>query len=313
MAPSFEIAEQINERLAKRGRLDYDGRPIFGFSSVEFVEGMMGISKGIVIIPAHAFTPWFSIFGSKSGFDSVEECFQDKAKHIFAIETGLSANPAMCWRISSLDKYTLISNSDSHSPYPWRLGREANAFELKDLTYENLVGAIRTRKGFLFTIEVPPEYGKYHLDGHRDCGVCLEPKESKKLGGKCPKCGRDLTIGVLSRAEELADRAEGHKPKGAVDFKSLIPLTEILGSLMGASPATKKVKEVHDKLLGAFGSEFNVLLKAQFNDLSKIVKEKVASAILRNREGRIKIQPGYDGVYGKPIFEVKESALGEFI
>ncbi len=315
LAPSLEIAAQINEWLAKKGRLDYDGRPIFGFSSIEFVEAMMQISKEIMVIPAHAWTPWFSVFGSKSGFNSMEECFGEKAKYIHAFETGLSSDPPMNWRVSSLDKYTMVSNSDAHSPYPWRLGREANVFDLKEMTYQNLIDAIRTRRDFLFTIETPPEYGKYHLDGHRNCNVVLEPSQSKAVGGRCPSCNGKLTIGVLSRVEELADRPEGYTPKDAVGFKALIPLSEILSALIGGSPGTKKIMEVYNELISSFGSEFNVLLKAPYTELLKIVKEKVALAVMRNREGRIKIEPGYDGVYGKPVFStsLKESALGEFV
>src|SRR3989338_8375429 len=203
LAPDLDTVAQINELLASKGRLDYDGRPIFGFSSIELVENLMGISTDIEIIPAHAWTPWFSIFGSNSGFDSVEECLQDKAKHIHAIETGMSSDPEMNWRLSGLDKFTLVSNSDSHSFWPWRMGREANVFEMEELNYRNIIEAIRTRKGFLETIEVDPNYGKYHFDGHRNCGVSMSPKESKEYNNICPKCKQELTIGVLNRIEKL--------------------------------------------------------------------------------------------------------------
>ena len=212
LAKNFEIAEQIQEALKKKGRIDYDGRPIFGFNCIELVEMMKNIDEKIEIIPAHAWTPWFSLFGSMSGFDSVEECYKDQTKHIHAIETGLSSDPAMNWRLSQLDKFTLVSNSDAHSFWPWRIGREANVFDI-DLTYDNLINAIRNKKGFLYTIEVDPNYGKYHLDGHRACNVCLEPKESLKNNNICPKCKKPLTVGVLQRVEQLADRDEGFKPK----------------------------------------------------------------------------------------------------
>jgi len=198
LAKSIEIAEQIQEALKKKGRIDYDGRPIFGFSCPELVEMMKNIDEKIEIIPAHVWTPWFSLFGSMSGFDSVEECFQDQTKHIYAIETGLSSDPAMNWRLSQLDKYTLVSNSDAHSFWPWRLGREANVFDI-ELTYDNLIDAIRNKKGFLYTIEVDPNYGKYHLDGHRTCNICLEPEESLKNKNICPKCKKPLIFANFSK------------------------------------------------------------------------------------------------------------------
>ena len=267
LAPSLAVVRQINEFLSKKGRLDYDGRPIFGFSSIELVEGMISISKDIEIIPAHAYTPWFSVFGSMSGFNSLEECFKEKTNHIHAIETGISSDPAMNWRLSKLDNITLISNSDCHSFWPWRIGREANVFELKDLTYQNIINAIRTRKGFVETIEVDPAYGKYHFDGHRACNVVMPPKEAVKRNNLCPKCNSTLTIGVAHRIEELADRPEGFTPKNAIPFKSLIPLSEILSKVIGTAVFTKKVWIEYNKLIGAFGSEFNILLNASFEDI----------------------------------------------
>ena len=304
LAKNFEIAEQIQEALKKKGRIDYDGRPIFGFSCPELVEMMKQIDEKIEIIPAHAWTPWFSLFGSMSGFDSVEECFKDQARHIYAIETGLSSDPAMNWRLSQLDKYTLVSNSDAHSYWPWRLGREANVFDI-DLTYDNLIGAIRKRKNFLYTIEVNPNYGKYHLDGHRACGVCMEPKESKKVNKICPKCKRPLTIGVLHRVEELADREVGFKPKNAIPFKSLIPLSEILSFLLNTAVASKQIWQEYYKLLTNFGNEFSILLDANKEELVKVTDEKIADAIIAVRYGEVKIKPGYDGVYGQLIFDEK--------
>lgn len=303
LAPNLETVEQINEWLLTKGRLDYDGRPIFGFSCVELAEKLKEISRDIEIIPAHAWTPWFSIFGSMSGFDSVEECFQDKAKEIFALETGLSSDPAMNWRISKLDRFTLLSNSDSHSYWPWRMGRECNIFDI-ELSYKNLINAIRTGKGFLGTVEVDPNYGKYHLDGHRACDVCLEPKESLKNKDICPKCGNKLTIGVLHRIEELADRPPGFKPKGKPDFYRLIPLAEIIAGYLGLSqPSAKKVFEIYDMLINRFANELNAALEVPENKLAEVVDEKLAHLIIKNREGKIEIKPGYDGVYGVALIE----------
>ncbi|UCD07948.1 MAG: DNA helicase UvrD [Candidatus Aenigmatarchaeota archaeon] len=305
LAPSFEIVEQINSELSKRGRLDYDGRPIFGFSCIDLIEMMMGIDRDIEIIPAHAWTPWFSIFGSKSGFDSVEECFGDKSKFIHALETGLSSDPAMNWRLSGLDKYALVSNSDSHSFWPWRIGREANVFEMERVEYSEFIKIIRENdpKKFLYTIEVDPSYGKYHLDGHRECGVCMEPKNSIKANSICPVCKKPLTIGVLHRVEELADRPEGFRPENTVPYKSLIPLSETISSVLGVDQLySKKIWDVYNKLIRGFGSEFNVLLKVPGSELKKIVNEGVADSIIKVRDSKIKIQPGFDGVYGKAVF-----------
>jgi uncharacterized protein (TIGR00375 family) len=304
LAKNFDIVEQIQEALKRKGRIDYDGRPIFGFTCIELVEMMKNIDENIEIIPAHVWTPWFSLFGSMSGFDSVEECFKDQTKHIHAIETGLSSDPAMNWRLSQLDNYTLVSSSDAHSFWPWRIGREANVFDIKP-TYDDLINAIRTKKGFMHTIEVDPNYGKYHLDGHRNCNVCLEPKESLKNKNICPKCKKSLTIGVLQRVEQLADREDGYKPKNAIPFKSLIPLSEILSSLFGLGVATKKVFSEYYKLIKSFDDELNILLNISKGDLMKATDEKTANAIIGVREGKVKIKPGYDGVYGQPVFENK--------
>ena len=306
LAKNFEIAGQIQEALKKKGRIDYDGRPIFGFNCIELVEMMKNIDEKIEIIPAHVWTPWYSLFGSMSGFDSVEECFKDQAKHIHAIETGLSSDPAMNWRLSQLDKYTLVSSSDAHSFWPWRIGREANVFDI-DLTYDDLINSIRTKKGFLHTIETNPEYGKYHIDGHRACNISMEPKESLKNKNICPKCKRPLTIGVLNRVEQLADREEGYKPKGAVPFKSLIPLSEILASLFNSSVASKKVFAEYYNLIKHFETEFNIMLEAKREDLIKATDEKIADAIISVRERKVKIKPGYDGVYGQLVFESSEA------
>ncbi len=303
LAPNKDVAKQVIEALGKKGRLDYDGRPIFGFSSIELVDMMMGINHDIEIIPAHVWTPYFGLFGSKSGFDSVEECFKEKSKFIHAIETGLSSSPDMNWMISKIDKYTLVSNSDSHSFWPWRLGREANVFDI-ELKYSEIINAIRTKKGFIETIEVDPNYGIYHYDGHRDCNFSCDPEKSRELNNICPVCKKPLTIGVLNRINELADREYGFKPKDAIPFKILIPLSELIATTYNINQLySKKVWDVYNKLIAAFGNEFNVLMHVELDNLKKIVDEKLANFIMLNREGKIKVKPGFDGVYGKPIFE----------
>ncbi len=305
LAPSLEVVNQITEFLLTKGRVDYDGRPIFGMSSVALLDELMKISSEIELIPAHAWTPWFGIFGSESGFDSLQECFGDKANKIHAIETGMSSDPAMNWRIPWLDGITLMSNSDCHSFWPWRIGREANVLEMKELSYKNIIAAIREGKGFVETIEVDPGYGKYHFDGHRLCGVVMSPQESARHSNICPKCGKKMTIGVLNRVEQLApvDRPEGFARKGAVPFKSLIPLSEIIAELNSSPVASKKTWQVYNALLEKFGTEFNILLDATESELKTVVDEKLAAAIMKNREGKIAVQPGYDGEYGKPVLD----------
>lgn len=302
LAKNFDIVEQINTALRKKGRLDYDGRPIFGISCIEFVELMKNIDKNIEIIPAHVWTPWFGLFGSNSGFDSVKECFKEKTKEIHAVETGLSSDPAMNWRLSQLDNFSIISSSDLHSYWPWRIGREATIFDCK-LEYDKMIRVLRTKKGLVETIEFWPHEGKYHYSGHRNCDVCLSPKEALKLKDICPKCGRKITVGVAERVEELADRPEGFKPKDAVPFKTLIPLSEILASLTGSSVSTQKTWKEYYNVVNKFDSEFDVLLNAEKGELEKVTDKKTAEAIIKNREGKIKIKPGYDGVYGKPVFD----------
>lgn len=305
LVPNFDIAEQITEWLKTKGRVDYDGRPIFGFNAIDFTEEMMKISKDIMLIPAHIMTPWFGILGSKGGFNSIEECFQDQVKNIHAVETGMSADPAMLWRISSLDKFTLVSNSDSHSYYSWKLGREANVFDCK-MNYKEIIDAIIKRdKRFLYTIEVDPAYGKYHWDGHRVCDVFMGPKDSRKLNKICPVCHKEMTIGVEYRIEELADRPAGFKPEGAIPFKKLLPLAELIASAYNTQPFTKKVLTDLDKLTNEFGSELNVLLEADAHKIKLIAGEKTADIVMKNRAGSLTIQPGYDGVYGKIILDRK--------
>jgi uncharacterized protein (TIGR00375 family) len=311
IAPSIDVVEQINDQLKDRGKLAADGRPIFGkMSSMELVEIVMSISKDCMIIPAHIWTPWFSLFGSMSGFDRIEDCYQDQLKHIHALETGLSSDPPMNWRVSSLDNYVLVSNSDCHSPFPWRLGREANVMEVS--TYNEMIKAIRKKdpKKFLYTLEVDPNYGKYHYDGHRNCGIRMAPWDSNKLNKICPKCGRHMTIGVLNRVEELADRPDGFVPKNSIPFKRIIPLSELISAFLGgAGIATKKVWQQFYSIVNQFGSEYAVLLDVPKEELLKHADEKLVEWIIRNREGRITISPGFDGVYGQPILDGEEPEI----
>jgi len=304
-APDLEVAGQIVDVLSKYGSLTSDGRPVLtGLDSAELVEILTGLSGSIVVIPAHAWTPWFSIFGSKSGFDSLEECFQDQAGKIFAIETGLSSDPPMNWRLSSLDKVALVSNSDAHSPNPWRLGREANVFELNRLGYREVFEAIRSKdpSKFLFTIEVDPSYGKYHFTGHRKCGVSMPPRESIAVGNRCPKCGKKMTVGVLQRVEQLADRPEGFRPRNAVGYRNLLPLYEVISFATGVNRLyAKRVLEEQDRLIRKFGNELNVLLSVPEPNLAAATSGRVAAAIMAVRENKIRLRAGYDGVYGSPF------------
>lgn len=303
-APDFESVKQINDALAPYGRLESDGRPVLkGLDSAELMEKVTAVSSKVVVVPAHAWTPWFSVFGSKSGFDSLRDCYQDQAGKIFAIETGLSSTPEMNWRLSQLDGVGLISNSDAHSPNPWRLGREANVFELAEVSYRDVFDAVRTndRDRFLFTIEVDPAYGKYHFTGHRRCGVSMSPKEAAVSGNVCPKCGKKLTVGVLQRLEELADRPEGYVRPGTIPSRYLLPLYEIISFATGVNRLyAKSALQEQDRLIKAFGSEFKVLLETPRSDLLRVTRPPIADSIIAVREGRVKVTPGYDGTYGVP-------------
>jgi uncharacterized protein (TIGR00375 family) len=306
LAPSVETVVKINEQLSKIGNLKADGRPILGLDAKELLKIILDIDSQCLVIPAHIWTPWFSIFGSKSGFDSLEECFEDLTKHIYAIETGLSSDPQMNWRLSALDNITLISNSDAHSCE--KIAREANVFET-DLSYNAIVKAIKTKnpKEFLYTIEFYPQEGKYHYDGHRDCEVVLSPEESKKYNNVCPKCGKPLVLGVENRVEKLADRKQGFIPEGAIPYKSLVPLKEIIAESFYCGVSTKKVQEEYNNLIKAFGNELKVLLEAESNELKNIALPEVSEGIIRARTGKVIIEPGYDGVFGKvKIFSKEE-------
>ncbi len=302
-APNFEIVDKINRWLQTKGRLDYDGRPIFNISCSEFTGKLIEISEEIEIIPAHCMTPWFGIFGSESGFDSLEEAFEEKTSYIHAVESGMSADPEMLWRLEFLDDKAIVSFSDSHSYWPWRLGREATVFQLKeDFSYSDVIHAIRKKK-IAFTIETSPSYGKYHFDGHRSCNFSCSPEEAEKNHNICPVCNKPLTIGVLHRIEKLAHRKAGFKPKSALPFKTLLPLHEIIATLLKTTPSAKIVWQEYNKLIEAFGNEFNVLLNAPIERLASLVNKKLVDAIIKNREGKIKVIPGYDGVYGKVLLE----------
>jgi len=309
IAPNMETVEQITEALGKRGRLDYDGRPIFKITCPEYVEMMRRINPDIEVIPAHIWTPWFGLFGSMSGFDSMTEAFKDQSKHIHAIETGLSSDPPMNWRIKELENRQILSFSDSHSFWPWRIGREATVLDLKKLTYSDLLKAIRTGQGLKETIEFFPEEGKYHYDGHRNCGIVMSPKESIKHNKICPVCKRPMTIGVMSRVEQLADQPEGHKPKNAKPYKSLIPLSELVAHGVEAGIATQKTWKVYNELIKEFGNEMTIMLEADEEKIRKTVPEKIADLIIRNKNQKIQFQPGYDGEYGKPIFEGRKKEI----
>lgn len=298
-APSLEAAEKLNGKLRKVGNIHSDGRPILGIDVADLAKLAFDVSPDFMVVPAHAWTPWFSVFGSKSGFDSLEECFGDVTPMIYAIETGLSSDPAMNWRLSRLDLVALISNSDCHSSR--NIAREANVFDCQ-LSYKGIMEAIKAKdpKHFLYTIEFFPEEGKYHYDGHRDCKISISPTERlKKKMEACPVCGRPFTIGVLSRVEELADRPEGFVPKNAIPFKNLIPLSEIISDVLKVGKQSKAVQREYSKLLEGFGNELAILLDVSSGDLQEHTNFAIAEGIMRVREGRVSVAPGYDGVYGK--------------
>ena len=307
-APSTKIADKIISYLGSKGRLDYDGRPIFGISCKQFVHDLKAIDDGIEIICAHSFTPWFGLYGSDSGFDSLKECFEDEVKHIYAIESGMSADPSMIWRLK--EKVNIVSFSDIHSAWPWRFGREATIFELDKLSYDSIIKAVRTGEGLKATIETPPEYGKYHWDGHRNCNFSCSPLESFKLENKCPVCSRGLTIGVENRIDKIAKEKEGYKPKDSKPFYKLLPLHEVIGVQIGSKVESPKTWKIYNEIIAKFENEFYILLKASEKELfDKNVSDELIELILLNREGKINVKPGYDGVYGElvPLSSEKKS------
>lgn len=297
-APSFEVAARINEELGSIGNLNADGRPILGLEASELVKIVMGVSRDCFIVPSHIWTPWFSLFGANSGFDRIEDCFEDQTEFIHALETGLSSDPAMNWRLSALDRFALISNSDAHSPS--RIGREANIFSER-LNYYQIIEALKKKdkKKFLATIEFFPQEGKYHWDGHRNCQVLLSPAQTREKGLKCPKCGRQVTVGVMHRVEKLADREEGFIPEGSIPFHRLIPLNEIIAEAMGKGTNTVGVESEYKRIAQSLGGEFRVLLEAPEEELLSVAPKRIADGILRVRQEQVDIIPGYDGVYGK--------------
>lgn len=305
--------EKFNNALEERGcNLKSDGRPIIGLQSKELLKIVLDINENAMLIPAHAWTPWFAIFGSKSGYDSIEECFEDLSPHVHAIETGLSSDPAMNWRLSGLDNIALVSNSDAHSLS--KLGREANAFDLEDVNYRNIFDILRERdtKKFLYTIEFYPEEGKYHYDGHRDCNLRFSPKESAKHKGICPQCGKKLTLGVMNRVDKLADHEDGRKPKNFVPYKSIVPLEEILSEVFNKGVKTKIVSETYETMISKIGSEFEILLDVDIEIIKKDFGEMISEAIRRVREGEMIIEPGYDGEFGRvKIFSKEEKESGK--
>jgi uncharacterized protein (TIGR00375 family) len=308
LAPSLDVVDRINAALLKIGRLDYDGRPIFGLSCERLVEMMRAIDERIEIIPAHAWTPWFGVFGSESGFDSLRDAFVSQEKNVHAIETGMSSDPAMNWRISELNSRSIVSFSDAHSFWPWRLGREATIFRKAD-SYEDIINAIR-RRDIEATIETDPAYGKYHWDGHRNCGFSSPPEGSRQLKGLCPKCGRPLIIGVENRVEKITNQSEGNYPDRR-PYHKVLPLSELIAAVSGSPVASRKMWAAYTPLVEKFGNEFRVLLDADEAELTRALPNDSAlvSTILENREGKIKVKPGYDGVYGVAVIGGREVAL----
>ncbi|MFA5937524.1 MAG: endonuclease Q family protein [Candidatus Paceibacterota bacterium] len=311
-APTLAAARKANDALAARGyNIRSDGRPIIGMTSRDLLEFFLGIDERMAMIPAHAWTPWFGVFGSKGGYDSLDECFEDLTPHIRAIETGLSSDPAMNRRCGFLDGITLISNSDAHSPQ--KLGREANVMRFGDkreISYDEIMRIIREgdAKKFIETLEFYPEEGKYHMDGHADCAFFCTPEETKKYGGRCPKCKKQITVGVMNRVAALADRDDRQaRAAGKIPFRSLVPLPEIIADALEIGVATKAVRTAYDALIRACGNEFRILRTASIDEIAGASSPMIAEAVRRVREGRIAIRPGYDGVFGVvKVFEEGE-------
>jgi len=297
-APSFSVVDRLNARLGAHGNLALDGRPTLTCTARDLLKLVKDTAPECEVIPAHVWTPWFSVLGSLSGFDSLAECYAEEVRYIRAVETGLSSDPAMNWRLSSLDTIALISNSDAHSPR--KLAREANVLDC-ELSYTGVIAALTSRDPtrFLSTIEFFPEEGKYHSDGHRHCQVRLSPKETKAIAHLCPVCKKKLTIGVMHRVEALADRAAGYIPAGAIPSRHLLPLEEIIAAVLGQQPNTKKVAAIYDRLVDYYGSELAVLLDLAEAELAAVTPPQVLDGIMRARRGEVRITPGYDGEYGK--------------
>lgn len=303
-ASNFEIAERINKKLSQFADLSIDGRPTIPISSRDLLEIILNTSTDAYLVPAHAWTPWFSTLGSRGGYDSVDECFRDLTPYIFALETGLSSDPAMNWQWSKLDGYTMLSSSDAHSPQ--NLGRELNRFDT-DISYDAMFTAIKTGLGFKGTFEFFPEEGKYSYDGHRYCNVCLSPKETMQNGSICSVCKKPLTIGVMNRVALLSDRDKPLKPVSAADFEYIIPLIEILSELENAGKESKKVNAAYINAINFAGNEFSLLKEIQLQDIHRY-QPKLGEAIRRLRAGEVYRKPGYDGVYGSiKLFEERQN------
>jgi uncharacterized protein (TIGR00375 family) len=297
-APSLKAAAALNKTLDKRFNIRSDGRPILGISAPEFVKLVLEIDSRFLVYPAHIWTPWFSVFGSKSGFNTLEECFKDQTKYIYAYETGLSSDPEMNWRLSALDNLTCLSNSDAHNPN--NIAREANIMEIPEpVSYQKIYDNIKNRKGMKMTLEFYPEEGMYHFDGHRACNFSCEPAVSRKNKNLCPKCQKPLIIGVLNRVEELADRKAGFKPKNAVPFKKLVELDKIIAEALGVKGrGSLAVQKQYRQMIKDYGAELFILLES---DLKKItgVDDRIIEGIKRVRAGQLTITPGFDGEYGR--------------
>lgn len=298
ITPNFETAEMITDYLSRYGKVEADGRPILSLDSEKMFSKLLEINERNQLIPAHIWTPWFSLFGSNSGFDNIEECYGKYSDRILALETGLSSDPEMNWMWSKLDRFTLVSNSDAHSPV--NIGREANCFDC-EMDYDTIIRVIKNedRKKFLFTIEFFPEEGKYHYDGHRKCNIIMHPSEAKKNNNICPHCGKPLTIGVLHRIMELSDREFGYRPEGKIPFKKLVPLREIISEVIGVGKGSKTVETKYRELILRLGPELEILLNIPYEDIKKVSDTAIADGIMRVRSGKVTLTPGYDGVYGK--------------
>jgi len=307
-APDLKTVDEINSALTEYGDLSSDGRPVLRLECDKMVRDISKVDPGIFFVPGHAWTPHFSIFGSNSGFDSPEECFEDETPKIFSIETGLSSDPKMNWRWSKADRFCLMSNSDSHSPS--KIGREANVFKGK-IDFQELIEILKTKDKtrFLYTIEFFPEEGKYHWDGHRACSSVLAPKEAIALNNICPVCGKKVTVGVMHRLEGLADRPEGYIDESSPSFKSVVPLAEIISDVLKVSPDSVKVEKEYFQLIKNFGTEFNILIGMNESELKTNLPDRIAKGIINVRNGKVQISPGYDGEYGKvKVFKEGEEA-----
>ncbi len=304
LSPNTQTSNQITDYLKSKGRVDYDGRPIFGIPANEFVKDLKSIEDDIEIIPAHCMTPWFGLFGSKSGFDSLKECFQNQTKHIYAIESGMSADPEMLWKLN--ESVNIVSFSDLHSFWPWRIGREATILNIEELTYKNIIKTIRTKQNV--TIETPPAYGRYHYDGHRLCNFYCSPEKTKEFNHTCPKCNKPLTIGVDYRVEQLAKTTS--KPENVPEYYELVPLHELIALHLSSSLNTQKTWALYNSILSNFQNEFQVLLHATKEELlKKEIPEPLAELILLNRQNKLELIPGYDGEYGKILLPKTQSTL----